>query len=485
MAEPDATELLVDHGTHTSNYGTEGTNHTVEPMNLEQSETDTPSCLGDLRMNIKRRKAPTNFVAVANFTNAIIGSGILGLPMAMRECGLVLGLGLLTLIALLSNYTLKLLFGLMVSHKQNSFHDLAGKAFTSRGRYLVLTFEMLFSVSAMLTYWIIIRDVLKSMVGTSHSAATEPALILFLCSIPVLALFYKKDFGGLWPYSLTSLIFVGFFTIFVIVKWSKAQSLDDADSRYVSIGDRFPSSVGPITFAFVCHHQASLVHLSMGKRRPSPDILQLKFVANWSLGIAFVFSVIVSTFGHFLFSDSVGDFIANFKEKRSHLITFGQVSVLANMIFTLPSEQMVARNAILKCLKLKRLDDIRKASTMQEIFKEDYEQLVDRRFLEQYKDRRRRIERYIVSTVLWLVPVGVALVIPEVDHVLELAGGIAGSFLAFIGPPLIKVRLGDNREDEQLWTSPSNMAHILLACFGIIIFFVSSAFTIVAISRGE
>lgn len=62
----------------------------------------------------------------------------------------------------LSYLAVRSLFTLMVNFKQKTFHDLAGKAYTRRGRDFVLGIEIIFSISAMLTYWIIIQDLLVS-----------------------------------------------------------------------------------------------------------------------------------------------------------------------------------------------------------------------------------------------------------------------------------------------------------------------------------
>lgn len=57
--------------------------------------------------NVTDGKELGTFVAVANFSNAIIGSGALALPLALGEGGLVLGIGLLVIVAFISNYTRK------------------------------------------------------------------------------------------------------------------------------------------------------------------------------------------------------------------------------------------------------------------------------------------------------------------------------------------------------------------------------------------
>ena len=330
--------------------------------------------------------------------------------------------------------------------------------------------------------------------------------LLFVASVPVLFLFYSKKFSQLWPFSLVSLFFVGFFTIFVVGRWIQGPTSDEYEIRSIRLGSRFPSAVGPITFAFVCHHQASLVN---DGSFPYPTKPRLHYVASVSLFIAFIFSATVSVFGYMIFTDSKGDFMQNFVHEHGRLIDFGRISVLANLAFTctysalnerkipagfnfclcfvcaVPSEQMVARNAIIKIIELKRKDKEEKSAPLTEKSKEGFVDRIERRYNDKYSPKRLRIERYIVSTTLWLFPVAIALIVNDVTHVLELTGGIAGSFLAFIGPALLNYRLGDTPEDEQRWNSWPNIFNICIVIFGIVALVGSSTATLLAISRGE
>ena len=55
--------------------------------------------------------------ATMNFINSILGAGIIGLPYALRECGLGMGIFLLLLVALITHFTVCLLVKLSMETK--------------------------------------------------------------------------------------------------------------------------------------------------------------------------------------------------------------------------------------------------------------------------------------------------------------------------------------------------------------------------------
>ena len=75
-----------------------------------------------------------------NTINSIIGSGIIGVPAAIREAGFSVGVVLLVLIGVMSEYTLIILVSTANSVGCSSYQEVMRKAFGKIG-YLLAAFE--------------------------------------------------------------------------------------------------------------------------------------------------------------------------------------------------------------------------------------------------------------------------------------------------------------------------------------------------------
>jgi len=115
----------------------------------------------------QRRDAPPAAAAhkssplgcTANLMNAIIGSGIVGIPYAIKNAGLVAGICLILLCALLTDKSLRLLLA-TAKHARNvqSYETLAEAAFGPVGFWFIAANMFIMAYGAMLSYLMIIKD---------------------------------------------------------------------------------------------------------------------------------------------------------------------------------------------------------------------------------------------------------------------------------------------------------------------------------------
>ena len=82
--------------------------------------------------------------ASCNYINAIIGSGIIGMPYAIREAGLVLGLGGLCLVAWMTDYSMILMLKGAAIADTNSYQDLMAAAFGRVGFGILSVIQFMF-----------------------------------------------------------------------------------------------------------------------------------------------------------------------------------------------------------------------------------------------------------------------------------------------------------------------------------------------------
>ncbi len=82
--------------------------------------------------------------ASANLVNSIVGAGIIGIPYALRESGVIAGLLLLALVSYLTDKSLRIIVGLASFHPKlkqrdvRTFEDLASYPFGKLGLNFVL-----------------------------------------------------------------------------------------------------------------------------------------------------------------------------------------------------------------------------------------------------------------------------------------------------------------------------------------------------------
>ncbi|XP_008569694.1 PREDICTED: sodium-coupled neutral amino acid transporter 5 isoform X2 [Galeopterus variegatus] len=164
-------------------------------------------------------------MSVFNLSNAIMGSGILGLAYAMAHTGVLFFLALLLCIALLSSYSIHLLLTCAGVVGIRAYEQLGQRAFGPAGKVVVATVICLHNVGAMSSYLFIIKSELPLVIGTFLGMDPEGYwflkgnfLIIIVSVIIILPLALMKHLGYLGYTSGLSLTCMLFFLISVIYK---------------------------------------------------------------------------------------------------------------------------------------------------------------------------------------------------------------------------------------------------------------------------
>lgn len=93
-----------------------------------------------------RASLPAALSATLNFTNSILGAGLMGIPYAFRQAGMIPGIVLLVAVGLVSDWSV----GLMVKSGKRvgarSYQELMGRTFGPAGSYLCALFQVTFAI---------------------------------------------------------------------------------------------------------------------------------------------------------------------------------------------------------------------------------------------------------------------------------------------------------------------------------------------------
>ena len=88
-----------------------------------------------------------------NFVNSIVGAGIIGIPFAIQQCGFVLGICMLTLVAVLIYFSVMMLVECGIKANRLDFEELSEHLLGWHGYYAALTFMFLFAYGAQVRVW--------------------------------------------------------------------------------------------------------------------------------------------------------------------------------------------------------------------------------------------------------------------------------------------------------------------------------------------
>ena len=82
--------------------------------------------------------------AIFNFINSIIGSGIIGIPLALHQAGFASGVLLLGVVAVITDYTVLLLIKDGLISGKFSYQEMVTKAFRTPGYIFLTVAQLLF-----------------------------------------------------------------------------------------------------------------------------------------------------------------------------------------------------------------------------------------------------------------------------------------------------------------------------------------------------
>ncbi|XP_029683744.1 sodium-coupled neutral amino acid transporter 5b [Takifugu rubripes] len=311
-------------------------------------------------------------MSVFNLSNAIMGSGILGLSYAMSNTGIVLFLVLLTCIACLSCYSVHLLLCSAGVVGIRAYEQLGLRAFGHPGKILAAVVITLHNIGAMSSYLFIIKSelplVIQAFLGqTSNSDdwfmnGNYLIIIVTLCIILPLAL--MKHLGYLGYTSGFSLSCMVFFLSAVIYKKfnitcplqtfgnasvSDVVPDDGCTTKYFTINQETAYTIPILAFAFVCHPEVLPIYTELS----NPTKRRMQNIGNVSILGMFTMYFFTAVFGYLTFYENTEAELLHTYSKVDPLDTLilcVRVAVLVAVTLTVPVVLFPIRRALLQLL---------------------------------------------------------------------------------------------------------------------------------------
>jgi len=404
----------------------------------------------------------------SNLVNAIVGAGIVGIPYAIQESGLIPGIFLVLFSALVTEKSLRLLIETAKHSNTPSYETLAEACYGKFGFLFISLNMFIMAYGALLSYLMIIKDTFSTILGISKDDYESQRYILLIISFcVVLPISCQRDMADL---AKTSKMNVVLDTIIVCIVVYLAQltptkilrtigyyqnnednnhyyenndyenientstntnTTNDNDINIFEIPYRtIFIGLGVLSFAFVCQHSSFIIAGSL--QQPTKE--RWSKVTRLGVGSASSLALLMGICGYLGFANTIngdgereGDAISG-----NILNSLPTDSIFANiargllgitMLFVYPLESFVARHVCVVLFFHGR-----------QAHEGDDSSVLNRR------DRR-----ITVTILIYLLAVIPAALCTDLGNVLAITGSIGGSSLSYIGPGIIYIGIHGGR----------------------------------------
>lgn len=265
--------------------------------------------------------------AVFNLSTTIVGAGIMALPASIKMLGIIPGILMIILVALLTEASIDMLVRCSHQGKITSYGWLMGDTFGQWGRIALQASVVINNIGVMIVYMIIIGDVLSgtSTTGVHHRGIFEgwfgphlwnsrPVVLLATTLFVFAPLVSFKRLDSL---RYTSALSVALAVVFVVITagiaivrliegTAEIPKLFPEIHEINSIWELF-TAVPVLVTAYICHYNVHSIDNELEDRSQTKTIVQTSLALCSSVYIA------TSFFAYLLFGEgTLSDVLANF-----------------------------------------------------------------------------------------------------------------------------------------------------------------------------
>lgn len=265
--------------------------------------------------------------AVFNLSTTVVGAGIMALPATIKQLGMIPGLIMILLGALLTESSIEMILRFSRASKSSSYSGVVGDAFGGVGRTVLQICVVVNNMGMLIVYMIIIGDVLSGTwldkvhhLGVveewfgQHWWSTRSFLLLLTTLLVLIPLISFKRVDSL---RYTSALSVALAVVFVAI--TAGVAIVKLVEGSIGMPRLLPEIVDQASFwklfttvpvlvtAYICHHNIHPIENELH------DQTQMKPIVRTSLMLCTSVYIATSFFGFLLFGDrTLDDVLANF-----------------------------------------------------------------------------------------------------------------------------------------------------------------------------
>ncbi|KAK9762839.1 hypothetical protein K7432_011035 [Basidiobolus ranarum] len=341
-----------------------------------------------------------------NILNTIIGSGILGLPFAVKQAGFVTGLIVLAFVGVLTDFSMRIL---VKSGRQTGIHHYSMLANSSLGKFgsFALNIFILFNgLGIAVSYLIIIGDTLPSLAEQYVPGfGVLQNRIFGIVMSSLLFIFPLLFFRTLAPLAKFSAISIACLPIICIIVAIRAPSYAGSHHvEYTVFGDNVFPAIGVMSFAYVVSHSAFLNYATL--KNPSQKRWSAASISAVS-GSTIVY-LVFSAIGFASFGNDVNANVFQNFPIDDVAINISRLCLIITMFLTYPCIFYSARMVTNIMLNL-----------------------------ESETKTPTKIQHIAVNIGLYLITLAIALPVRDLGKVYQLIGALCASGISYLIPALI------------------------------------------------
>ncbi|PSC67577.1 hypothetical protein C2E20_8765 [Micractinium conductrix] len=402
--------------------------------------------------------------ATANLATTIIGAGIMALPRAFATLGIVLGMGSLAGVFVLSLFSLNALVRVSRLTHRWSYHEVVAAEYGPSGLLALRLAIIVNNAGSMIVYLIIIGDMLvgvppdfngllTNLLGVHDPSVwyvSRPVVLAAACLLILAPLLSLRDLGRLGPMSTAGVVIAGGFAASVVgvtgIAIAKGQI---GDFHWLPTPDMMGDtlqhqavtllSVLPvISLSFICHYNVHPIAHSLERFSNR----RMRMVVNRALVVCTCVFTLVAAGGYCLFGSATQANILN------NLTPVGLAPIIGRPAGTALS--FAIRLGYCTCLMATfAMLNWALRETVTKLLFNNKAMLPGPGF-------------YALSYSLLAIIYGVAVVVPSVWTAMSVTGATAATFVAFILPGALILRVA--RRTHRLSTRTACLAGV---CVGL------------------
>lgn len=385
----------------------------TETSNAALMEGSTTNEEGENSKDFSQEKKGTAFGVLFNLINTTVGSGILALPFAFRELGLVCGAIALLIMGVIATSTLHFLNVSCHARHRYSYKELAVDVFRTKVAGIIFELTIIIvGAGALIGYVIIVGQFSESLfallmdsLGAPESVKTFLGHRATLTAIFMLAIMFPlsilRRIQFLSYTSLLSIVSAMFVVVAVIIRSCQSIIAGDRDRSTISLVGSFDSIV--TSFPIICFSLTSHVTLlPMISEMKSPSIKKVSIVGAGSVFICMTMYMTIAIAGYVLFLEETQDNVLNSFTSSDPLIIVTKISITIVVILSYPLFLFATR--------------------------ECFENII-------FANKPFSWPRWIIqAAIISLISYIIAIAFPSIKSVLGLTGATGSTLAAFVYP---------------------------------------------------
>ena len=353
----------------------------------------------------------------ANLINAIVGSGIVGIPYAIKQAGFVAGVVLIFFLAAVTEKSLRLLISTAKHAHCPTYETAAEAAFGIGGFRFVAANMFVMAYGAMLSYLMIVKDSFAFVFGIDMENLLMKRTLLLIISLGVMVpISSQRDMASLSKTSRLSVLIDSLLVVLLAFNAPFVRNTRDMGGISALLQDTVHwdtifVGIGVLSFAFVCQHSAFIIAGSLEK----PTYRRWSIATASALTVSAFLELGCGLCGYLGYLQDTEGNVLNNLDADSLSANVARAMLGFTMLFVYPLESFVARHVCVVLLFAGRTAHEGDDSSV----------------------LNRRDRRVGLTVILYILAVTPALVFEDLGPVLAITGAVGGSCLSYIGPGIV------------------------------------------------